>query len=101
MPITLSASIEGVHDMSRQLLGIERRVGNLNEPMRQIGSEVMHSIDQNYESRGRLFGKWARRKKAYGWPILEKSGKMRGSFMSDVGKRHVIIYNPTPYFKYH
>lgn len=59
-------------------------------------------------SRGQIFGKpWqpiknvsSRSRKYVGQP-LERTGKMRNSFVAVAGKTQVQITNSAPYFKYH
>lgn len=59
-------------------------------------------------SRGQVFGqRWqpiknsaSKSRKYIGQP-LERTGKMRNSFVASVGKNQVTITNSAPYFKYH
>ena len=63
---------------------------------------MLGEIDRNFDKRGTVFGeKWERRKRTYRHPILNKTGTMKGNFISKVGATRAVIKNKTPYFKFH
>lgn len=99
--ITLKVDIEGERQLSRTLLTIPKNIDNFKRPLFRIGGEVRGSIDDNYGSRGALFGRWKPRTKSYSHPILEKTSTMRRNFKQKLGPDYIEIFNPTPYFKYH
>ena len=99
--IQLSVTLEGEKQLSRRLQTIPADISNFKFPLFRIGGEIRGSIDQNFSSRGALFGRWVPRKDNESHPILEKTGAMRRSFKQKLGNDYIEIFNPSPYFKYH
>lgn len=101
-------TVDGHKQISRKLMLAADDVGSLREPMKDIGGELRKTFDMNFEQRGGLYGGWQARKPQYKggrrvdtWPLLEKSGTMRGNFKQRTGKDWVSVFNPTKYFRYH
>ena len=95
---------EGAVELSRRLQGVSGVVKNLRPSFEKTGDYFLQRIDDNFESRGALFGKpWKRRAKSYPHPILEKTGKMRDSFVKKATRRALVIENlkEDEYFKFH
>ncbi len=101
MPIAITADIEGERQLSRRLLVVADGVGDFSRPFNKIKDRLLTTFDANFAARGSFFGGWAPRKKDYPWPILERSGTMRGNFEGEVSSDFLRISNPTDYFKYH
>ena len=101
MPVNLEFEIEGEVQFARRLLIADAGVSDLSAPMAKIGSELRNSFDQNFSARGALFGGWPPRKKDKPWPLMERSGTLRKGFRDKVGSDFVVLFNETPYFKYH
>lgn len=100
--IQLEFEIEGEKQLSRRFVKIPQDLGDLTPVMVRIGAELKTAVDQNYKSRGSLFGaKWKPRKDNKTHPLLEKTGKMRAGFKERLGPDYVEIYNTVDYFKYH
>jgi phage gpG-like protein len=99
--ITLNVTLEGEKQLSRRLLTIPHDISNWKIPLFRIGGEIRGSIDQNFSSRGALFGRWVPRKDNLPHPLLEKTSAMRRNFKQSLGPDYIEIFNPTPYFKYH
>lgn len=99
--IELKATIEGDKELSRKLSRIPSKLDDFQKPLGISGIEVRRSVDENFKGRGRLFGKWKKRKDSKSHPLLEKTGKMRHAFKQTLGPGYVEIFNPTPYFKFH
>lgn len=102
MSLQISIDIEGEKQLNRRLLIISDGVSDFSRPLTAIGSELQKTFQDNFAEEGSLFGGWAKRKDNNPWPILQKTGRMRGSFRTrQSGKDKIILDNPTPYFKYH
>ena len=102
MVLKLSFSVEGEKQVSRRLNMVADHVKDFDVPLRNIGKELLRSVDSNFSSRGALFGaRWAPRKDNKPHPILEDSGAMRRGFKDNLGEGYVEIYNIEDYFKYH
>lgn len=101
MPIYIDATLEGEQQLSRRLGIIADGVEDFGPAFDNIERELMHSVDQNFDARGGLFGGWAPRKDANPWPLLENTGELRGGFMSAVKSDYLEIGNSVSYFKYH
>lgn len=97
----LSFEVEGVQEAIRELDLRGKKAKNLSRPLKQSSDYIMERIKQNFEGAGSLYGKWPRRKKAYPWRMLQKSGAMRDGFRSRVSSTQAEISNTQPYFKYH
>lgn len=108
MTYILTAEIEGDQQLSRELGITATRVKDFRRPLRESAAELQKTFQLNFDARGRLFGGWKDRKPVYDhgqrvdtWPLLEKTGRMRKSFFSEVHDDHAVLGNRTPYFKYH
>jgi len=87
-----------------------RRLSKLGDGVKNFKPEFKKSADflvgffggQVFETRGKIIGEpWKTRTKAYPWPILERSGKMRRSFKGKAKRLDAAIYNAMDYFKFH
>ena len=101
MPLYLDATIEGEQQLSRRLGIVADGVKDFSPALENISGELMHSVDENFSQRGGLFGGWPARKDNNPWPLMEKTGELRGGFMSAVKSDYLEIGNFVPYFKYH
>lgn len=102
MPITLTADVEGSTELSRRLLIMSDGIKDFHEPLTVAAAEVRRSVDMNFDTAGNLLaGGWPPRSKVYAWPILQKSGKMRQSFQTQIQRDQAVIGNSADYFKYH
>lgn len=100
--LQLNFEIEGEKQVSRRFNQIPQNLGSIQEPLRNIGTELLRSVDMNFASRGSLFDEaWQERTRNYPWPLLQKTGRMRAGFKDNLGKDYVEIYNIEDYFKYH
>lgn len=78
-----------------------RRAQNMRPVWNKVDRLLRISIDKNFQVRGRP--KWRRRKRPAKHPILEKSGKLRGSidarhFISGVDVGTPVVYAATHQF---
>ncbi len=101
MAISVEATVEGERQLSRKLMIVADGVDDFSQPLERIGGELQKSFQDNFSSRGGLFGGWPARKAPVGWPLLERTGEMRGNFQQEMGKKYVRLFNPTPYFGFH
>lgn len=104
----ITATIEGEKQLSAELLVASDHIKDWRVPLTQTGSDLLKVWQINFEGRGATFGGWKPRKpqvrkgaRVDTWPLLEKTGAMRRSFYSKVGKDEVRLGNTAPYFKYH
>lgn len=101
MPVVIEATVEGEKQVSRRLITISDGIDNFDEPFNEIGDQLLQTIDMNFGSRGALFGTWPPRKDSNPWPLLEKTGTMRGSFSKTNFGDYLLITNSVAYFPYH
>lgn len=107
--IELNFEIEGEKQLARRFMVTPVELGNMKTLFFKIGREIRISVDDNFSSRGALFGSpWKPRVPQYRggmrvdtWPLLEKTGRMRRAFAQNLGPDYVEIFNPTDYYKYH
>lgn len=104
----LKFSIEGAEPISRNLGEIANGVKDFKKPFEDVSKAMLKTFQMNFDSRGSLYGGWAARKPQYKggvridtWPLMEKTGRMRRSFKSDVRSTSIELYNTRSYFKYH
>jgi hypothetical protein len=63
---------------------------------------VIQEFKANFEATGQLLdAPWPPRKRNYSWPLLNKTGKMKGNWKSEVAPKQLKIENPTEYATYH
>jgi len=99
--IFLDASIEGEQQVQRRLGIVADGVEDFSPALENIADELLHSVDENFSQRGGLFGGWPPRKVEQSWPLLEKTGELRGGFVSAVKSDYMELGNFVPYFKFH
>ncbi len=73
---------------------------SMSKEMRQ---DVLALIDEGFEKRRDPIGRrWKRRKRAYPWPILNKTLAMRKGWRArSNGKRGTDLMNAVPYTRWH
>lgn len=103
MGLKISWTIDGEKQVSVELGIAAEGVTDFHEPLTRIATDLLKTFDLNFESRGSLLQPpgWAPRKKAQPWPLLEKTGRMRGGFRSKVSSSEAVLTNVAPYFPYH
>lgn len=101
MAIGLSGSVEGDLQLSRMLLTGSIQVNNLQRPLGQARQQLLSTTQLNFGALGGLMGGWKPRAQIRSWPLLQKTGKMRGNFQSSLSPNRMEIWNPTFYFKFH
>lgn len=101
MPVRIQMSIEGETQIDRVLGMSAAGVKDFTTPLRQSKEIILARVDQNFNSRGNVFGGWAPRKISKPWPLLEQTGKMRSEFFGDVTSSQLTVGNHDPKFKYH
>lgn len=99
--IALEAGIEGEIQLARRLQTIDAGISDFRQPLQESVAEVKHSVDENFASRGDLFGGWQPRAQDQPWPLMEHTGNLRHSFDDIVFDDYAMIFNTTDYFVYH
>jgi phage gpG-like protein len=99
--IVLAGAVEGDLQLSRVLLTGSVELNNLRRPLGLARQQLLSSTQLNFGAVGGLMGGWKPRKQVYSWPLLQKTGRMRGNFQSKVDPNRMEIWNPTFYFKFH
>jgi phage gpG-like protein len=109
MGVVIRGEIEGEVQLSQELGLSAGRIKDFSSVFHQVDEELLKAIDLNFEERGALFTSgWQPRKPQYRrgervdtWPLLEKTGRMRKAFTSNISATELIIGNTASYFKYH
>ena len=109
--LEITFSIEGDVEMLRQLQGVSRDLKSWDKEFKQVGSFLLKTFKQNFDTEGRTLGvPWqslkpstVAQKQRLGYPsnILVRTGRLKESFKAKAGSFSVVISNPTPYFVYH
>lgn len=102
IPISIEVDGKQLAEFDQVLMNRWKRANNLRVPLQQVAKYMLEEIDSNFDKKGTVFGaKWKRRKHIYKHPALNKTGTMKGNFISKVAATRVVIKNKTPYFKFH
>lgn len=112
MPITLSWTIEGEKQLSRQLQGLSTKIKDLKVPFTTASDYLVKTYSEEVFSSqgGAIKETWARLSpytvamkavRGLSPDILVGTGEMKNSFRSIVESKRATIYNDTDYFKYH
>ena len=99
--IDITISIDGQVEIARRMDTMGHDIRDWHKPLGRISSNLLKAFDNNFASRGQMFGGWQARSKSYPWPLLEKTGRLRKSFKGDVRGDALVLSNTSPYFKYH
>lgn len=99
--IELSAELEGEVQISRRLGFVAKEIDDFSPALEASSNTLLKSFDNNFEARGKLYGGWAPRKVMVDWPLLEKTGDMRGSFDAAVTKSQAVLFNTAEQFPFH
>lgn len=98
----LTVTVDGATQVIATLVGVEKQGANLKPAMDKSAELVKTTIKQNFSSNGRLLDKpWEARKQVYSWPMLNKTGEMKGSFKHVSTSKDATISNTNFKFKYH
>lgn len=103
MSVEIQFEIEGETQLAAVLGATANGIKDWGRPLARISTEMLKSFDMNFTSNGGLFqpGGWAARKRRYPWPLLEKTGHLRGAFRARQTTDAVAFSNEVTYFKYH
>lgn len=99
--IELTAELEGEVQLDRRLGFVAKEIDDFEPALDASANTLLKSFDTNFEARGKLYGGWAPRKVVADWPLLEKTGDMRGSFDKAVTRFQAVLFNTAPQFPYH
>lgn len=98
----LIVRIDGVKQVSKKLNSITAAVKSLEKPFEEIGKDWMKKYDDNFPAEGGVLKQpWKPRIRAYAWPILQKTGKLRAGFKKKVDKSYMEIANRVKWAQYH
>ena len=103
MAVEFTITIEGEKQLSRRITRLAEAVTDFSPELKKSANFLRNFFGgEVFDTRGAVLGEpWAPRKKAYPWPILEKTGKMRRSFRAKAEKMRAEIWNAVDYFKFH
>jgi phage gpG-like protein len=87
----------------RRVRAAREAMSNFKPPLKESEKYELGEIKKQFSSQGsNITGGWAKRKKAYPHPILNKTGKLKGSFKRTLlTNTELHITSNVPYFKYH
>lgn len=108
----LSFAIEGEQQLSRRLIGLGQGVSDMSTPFNETASFLQGLFSKEvFTSQGAVLGEQWKRLSPYtiaqkarrGYPSdpLIGSGRMQNSFQSSSTATEAVIWNTSPYFKYH
>lgn len=101
--IDIKFTLEGKVEMARRMRGIGKDVKDFRPEFKK-STDFMKGFfgNQVFTTRGRAIGEpWKPRRKAYPWPILQRTGRMRRGFRAKAEKLEGSVWNVASYFKYH
>ena len=98
----LTIEVEGVEEVALMFDLTGQKAQDMRPTFSSVGDLMLKAFDMNFDSHGNEFGSpWKPRLKAYPWPMLEQTGRMKQGFDRRYGADYVELYNEEPYFKYH
>jgi len=108
----LKFTIEGVPELSRILAVTQKKVSNFKEPLLKSSKLILNDVERNFATEGGLVGGWTplsastvsgRAREGFGGahPILQKTGKLKKSFYSNVDSKMAVVTSRSPYFGFH
>jgi len=99
----LTFELQGEKQLIRKFRGIKLAGRNWLPTMRLIGRDLTGVFSGVvFDTQGRAIGEpWKKRKKPKPWPLLDRTGKLKGGFRYKAKRLSVEIYNITNYFIYH
>jgi len=77
---------------------------NFKEPLTQSKEYILQEVKSNFDTEGvNITGsKWAKRRRSYKHPILNKTGKLKRSFkQTKLTNKEMHIDSSSGYYKYH
>lgn len=103
MAVTLSATIEGEKQLSRELGISADHIKDWRKPFTEIGGELLKTWQLNFDTQGSTLGEqWKPRKDKNPWPLLQKTGAMRKSFYATPqGFDTLVLGNRDSKFPFH
>ena len=81
---------KGLTDLSELLARLPPLGPTVAIILDKIGGLILASVDERFAKEG---PGWRSRKKAYTWPILTKTGRLRDSFIKKVYETRVEVYS--------
>lgn len=80
-----------------------RVMSDFRRPLAEVGTRQQKTIQKQFSSEGReITGGWAKRTLPYPHPVLNKTGKLKGSISQiKLTKNEVELGSKISYFKYH
>lgn len=98
----LNIKVSGIDKVERKFKLINTAINDLQKPFDEITKDWMKQFDDNFSSEGRALKQpWRPRVRSYSWPILQKTGKLRGGFNRKIKKDSAEIANKVAWAKYH
>jgi phage gpG-like protein len=98
----MKVQVEGMEKVLKKLSNLERGVKDLSPAFDDVSVVLIQEFKANFNAQGRVLeAPWEPRIKSYPWPILQKTGKMKGSWKSKSTKKDLEISNTAKYAQYH
>jgi phage gpG-like protein len=108
----MTINVNGDERMLSVMNDIEELMENPKKSLEESGELVLSEVQKQFDQEGeRLGSKWqalsratliAKARAGYGSKgILERTGKLKGGFESELKKYQVRIHNPVTYYEYH
>lgn len=108
MGVSVVVEMRMMDDVILRVEAIKQRSMNLSVPLRQAGSLMLYSTQQNFDEQGRppwmpLKASTLKRKASQGYPstILEATGRLRSSITYKVLAQSLTVGTSVRYGKYH
>jgi phage gpG-like protein len=110
--LQLQWSIEGDKQLSRVLIGMGKSMSDFRQPFNSSAEYLKRTFSKDaFSTQGRAIGvRWKRLSPAtvaekarlgYLQGPLIRTGRMQNSFQSIVQSDQAVVYNTSPYFKFH
>lgn len=112
MALQLTWEIEGEKQLSRRLRKVSSSVGDLKKPFTDAAKDLQQTYKNDvFKTEGAVIDeRWkrlspktiaAKARRGFSRKILIASGNMKNKFKYKAARDHAVIWNDSPYFKYH
>lgn len=98
----MKVEVQGMEKVLKKLHNLERGVKDLTPAFTDVSVVLIQEFKANFNAQGNVLeAPWKPRVKSYPWPLLQKTGKMKSSWLSKPTRKDLEISNTAKYAQYH
>ncbi len=98
----MQVTVTGLKEKIDQVSKMAQSINDLTPAWDNIAGVTIQEFRANIDGKGAVLAMtWPERKRSYSWPILNKTGRLKGSWVADKSPKQLTITNATEYATYH